>query len=155
MKNLALIFSFSCILLLTSCGLKPVIPNQVTDVRFGRIDFLRGTIVMNMGLQIDNPNHFAITVHGLELAVKVDSVSLGTVSVDEKIRIEKDTQQVYRVNVNAKLTDVINGIPAILSAIGAKQSCAQVDGWIRVGVFGLKKKFPVAIKQEKVSTGQQ
>lgn len=155
MKIFALLFSFASILFLTSCGLKPVVPNQVTDVQFGKFDFFRGTVTMNMGLQIDNPNNFAITVHGLEVAVKVDSISLGTVTVDEKIRIERDTQKVYRVNVNAKLTDIINGIPTLLSAIGAKQSNAQVDGWIQVGAFGLKKKFPVAIKQEQVSTTQQ
>lgn len=155
MKNLALLFSFACILLLTSCGLKPVVPNRVTDVQFGKIDFLRGTVVMNMGLEINNPNKFAITVHGLELDVKVNSGSLGTVCVEDKIRIEKDTQQVYRVNVNAKLTDVINGIPTLLAAISAKESTAEVNGWIQVGAFGLKKKFPVAIKQEEVSTSQQ
>lgn len=155
MKNLAVLPSLLLIVLFSSCGIKPVVPNQVTDVQFGKIDIFRGTVVMNMGLQIDNPNKFAITVHGLELDVKVDSVSLGTVSVQDKIRIEKDTQMIYRVNVNAKLTDIINGIPVILSAISSKQSNAEVKGWIQVGAFGLKKKFPVAINQKDVQTGQQ
>jgi LEA14-like dessication related protein len=124
-------------------------------VQFGKIDILRGTVVMNMGLEINNPNKFAITVHGLELDVKVNSVSLGTVNVEDKIKIEKDTQQVYRVNVNAKLTDVINGIPTLLAAIAAKQSNTEVNGFIQIGAFGLKRKFPVAIKQEAVSTSQQ
>lgn len=140
---------------LTSCGLKPVTPQRVTDVQFGRIDFLRGTVVMNMGLEINNPNNFAITVHGMELNVKVDSIPMGTVSIEDKIRIEKDTQQVYRVNMQAKLTDLINGIPTILNAISSKSSNANVDGWVKVGAFGLKKKFPVAIRQEEVATSQQ
>lgn len=155
MKNLAVLFSFFLLVSLTSCGIKPVTPNKVTDVKFGKIDILKGTVTMDMGLQIDNPNNFAITVHGLELAVKVAEVSLGTVTVDDKIKIQKDTQMVYRVNVNAKLTDLINGIPTLLKAISDKQANTEVTGWIQVGTFGLKKKFPVSIKQEAVQTGQQ
>lgn len=109
---------------------------------------------MDMGLQIDNPNNFAITLHGLELDVKVADVSLGTVTVEDKLQIEKDTQMVYRVNVNAKVTDLINGIPTLLAAISDKQAKTEVNGFITVGAFGLKKKFPVNIKQEDVSTTQ-
>lgn len=110
---------------------------------------------MDMGLQIDNPNNFSITVHGMELAVKVAEVNLGTVTVEDKIKIQKDTQMVYRAKVNAKLTDLINGIPALLAAISNKQANAEVNGWIQVGVFGLRKKFPVNIKQEAVQTGEE
>jgi LEA14-like dessication related protein len=152
MKNLALlVVSVIC---LTSCGIKPVVPNKVTDVKFGKIDMLRGTVTMDMGLQINNPNNFSITLHGLELAVKVADVSLGTVTVEDKIKIRKDTEMVYRVNVNAKMTDLINGIPKLLAAIANKQANVEVNGWIQVGSFGLKKKFPVSIKQEAVQTGQ-
>jgi LEA14-like dessication related protein len=153
MKKLFLLFA--CVLCLTSCGIKPVTPNAVTDVKFGSIDILRGTVTMNMGLQIDNPNNFAITLHGLELAVKVADVSLGTVTVEDKVKIEKDTQMIYRVNVNAKLTDLINGVPTLLAAIANKQANTEVNGWIKVGVFGIRKKFPVAIKQEAVQTSQE
>lgn len=110
---------------------------------------------MDMGLQINNPNNFAITVHGMELDVKVAGVSLGLVTVEDKIKILKDTELVYRVNVNAKLVDVINGIPTLLAAINSKTASAEVNGFIQVGVFGLKKKFPVNIKQEAVETTQK
>ncbi len=153
MKKLALLLA--CVMLLSSCGIKPVTPSSVTDVKFGSIDILRGTVTMNMGLRIDNPNNFAITLHGLELAVKVDDVDLGKVSVEDKVKILKDTQMVYRVNVNAKLTDLIHGIPTLLAAIGNKQAKAEVTGFIKVGVFGLRKKFAVNIKQEAVQTTQE
>ncbi|HTF03038.1 MAG TPA: LEA type 2 family protein [Bacteroidia bacterium] len=155
MKKTLLFFLLASCVFFTSCGLKPVVPNKITDVKFGKIDIFKGTVVMDMGLQIDNPNKFAITVHGLELDVKVANVSLGTVTVEDKIKIAKDTQQVYRVNVNAKLVDVINGIPALLAAIGQQETNAEVNGWIKVGVFGIRKKFPVAIKQEQVATSDE
>lgn len=155
MKRLSLVLPALICILFSSCKVQPVVPNKVTDVKFGKIDIFKGTIVMNMGLQIDNPNNFAITVHGMELNVMIDSVSIGTVFVEDKIKIEKDTQLVYRVNVSAKLTDVINGIPTILSAIDNKKANARVNGFITVGAFGLKKKFPVEIKQEAVETGKQ
>ncbi len=153
MKKLALLLAV--LMFFASCGLKPVTPNSVTDVKFGSIDIFRGTVVMDMGLQIDNPNNFAITLHGLELAVKVADVNLGVVTVNDKVKIQKDTQMVYRVKVNAKLTDLINGIPTLLAAIGNKQAKTEVTGFIKVGVFGLRKKFPVNIKQEAVETTQE
>lgn len=142
-------------LFFSSCGIQPVVPDKVTDVKFSNFNFLKGTVTMNMGLQIRNPNKFSITLHGMELAVKVANVSLGTVSVDEKVKILKDTTQIYRVNVNAQLTDLISGIPTLLSAISKKETNAEVNGWIKVGVFGLRKKFPVNIKQEKVQTAEE
>jgi LEA14-like dessication related protein len=155
MKNLALLFVFVSMFFLTACKVQPVVPNKVTDVKFGKIDILRGTVTMDMGLQIDNPNNFAITLHGLELDVKVAGVSLGTVTVEDKVKIAKDTQQVYRVNVNAKLVDVIHGIPTLMAAISSKSALVEVTGFIQVGAFGLKKKFPVNIKQEAVETTQE
>ncbi len=155
MKSTILILCIVGATFFTSCGLKPVVPNKVTDVKFGKIDFLRGTVVMDMGLQIDNPNKFAINVYGLELDVKVAGVSLGTVTVEDRIKIMKDTQQVYRVNVNAQMTDIITGIPKLLAAISQKETSAEVNGWIKVGVFGMRKKFPVNIKQEKVQTAEE
>jgi LEA14-like dessication related protein len=155
MKLKFTVLLFLVALFFSSCGIQPVVPDKVTDVKFSNINFLKGTVTMNMGLQIRNPNNFSITLHGMELAVKVANVSLGTVSVDEKVKILKDTTQIYRVNVNAQLTDLISGIPAILSAISKKETNAEVNGWIKVGVFGLRKKFPVNIKQEKVQTAEE
>jgi LEA14-like dessication related protein len=153
MKKLALFFA--ALMFFTSCGIKPVTPKSVTDVKFGNIDILRGTVTMDMGLLIDNPNKFAITLYGLELAVKVAEVNLGTVTVADKVKIMKDTQMVYRVNVNAKLTDLITGIPTLLAAISNRQAKAEIAGFIKVGVFGLRKSFPVNIKQEAVQTTQE
>jgi LEA14-like dessication related protein len=155
MKLKFTVLLFLVALFFSSCGIQPVVPDKVTDVKFSNINFLKGTVTMNMGLQIRNPNNFSITLHGMELAVKVANVSLGTVTVDEKVKILKDTTQVYRVKVNAQLTDLISGIPAILSAISKKETNAEVNGWIKVGVFGLRKKFPVNIKQEKVQTAEE
>lgn len=155
MRILLLPGAFALLLMLSACGLKPVVPTRITDVQFSHIDIFRGTLVMNMGLEINNPNHFAITIHGMELNVNIDSIPMGTASITDKIRIEKDTQMVYRVNVQAKLTDIIHGIPAIMNAISRKQAHAAVDGWVQVGAFGLKKKFPVNINQEQVMAGQQ
>jgi LEA14-like dessication related protein len=155
MKLKFTVLLFLVALFFSSCGIQPVVPDKVTDVKFSNINFLKGTVTMNMGLQIRNPNNFSITLHGMELAVKVANVSLGIVTVDEKVKILKDTTQVYRVKVNAQLTDLISGIPAILSAISKKETNAEVNGWIKVGVFGLRKKFPVNIKQEKVQTAEE
>lgn len=155
MKKIAFALIVPLCLMLSACGLKPVVPTRVTDVQFSSIDILRGTVVMDMGLEINNQNNFAITIHGMELNVSIDSIPMGVASITDKIKIAKDTQMVYRVKVQAKLTDLIHGIPAVLNAIKKKQTHAAVNGWVQAGAFGLKRKFPVSINQEAVQTGQQ
>src|ERR1044071_3958659 len=114
MNKLLLPGAFALMILLSACGLKPVVPTRVTDVQFSGIDIFRGTVVMDMGLEINNQNNFAITIHGMELNVSIDSIPMGVASITDKIRIAKDTQMVYRIKVQAKLTDLIHGIPAVM-----------------------------------------
>jgi LEA14-like dessication related protein len=142
-------------LLLTACKIQPVVPTGIEDVKFGGIDILRGTLTMDLGLRISNPNNFAVTIYGIDLNVNVAGAPLGQVLMAEKIKIAKDTEQVYRVKVDARMTDVINGIPKILDAISKKQSDVELKGSVKAGVGILKKTFPIELKQEKVATGKQ
>ncbi len=142
-------------ILTTGCKIQPVVPTGVQDVKFGNIDFMKGTVSLDMGLKINNPNRISVTVHGLDLDIAIAGVPLGKVMIVDKFKIEKDTEQVYRVKVNALMTDLINGIPKLLDAIQKKQTNVQVKGWIQVGSGIFKKKFPVNINQEEVTTEQK
>lgn len=149
------ILPFFLILLLSGCKLKPIIPSGVQDVKFTTVDMMKGTVNGEVGLKINNPNNFAVTVYQIELDVTVAGVSMGSVKLDDKFKIEKNTEMVYPVKVSATLTDLINGIPKILAAIQKKQSNVALTGKIRVGSGIFKHTFPVNINQEKVSTMQQ
>jgi LEA14-like dessication related protein len=146
---------FLLILLLSGCRLKPIIPSGVQDVKFGTVDMMTGIVNGELGLKINNPNNFAVTVYLIELDVSIAGVSMGHVKLEDKFKIEKNTEAVYPVKIAATLTDLINGIPKILSAIQKKQSNVALTGNIRVGSGVFKHTFPININQEKVSTGRK
>jgi LEA14-like dessication related protein len=149
------IFPFLLLLLLSGCKLKPIIPSGIQDVKFGTVDMRTGSVNGEVGLKINNPNNFAVTVYLIELDVTVAGVSMGHVKLEDKFKIEKNTETVYPVKVSATLTDLLNGIPKILAAIRSKQSNVALTGNIRVGSGIFKHTFPININQEKVSTMQQ
>ncbi|CAN5913066.1 hypothetical protein BH11BAC7_BH11BAC7_23030 [soil metagenome] len=145
---------FLLILLISGCKLQPIVPTGVQDVKFGNVDMMSGTVNGELGLKINNPNNFAVTVYLIELDVTVAGVSMGHVKLEDKCKIDKNTESVYPVKVSATLTDLINGIPKILQAIQRKQSNVILTGNIKVGSGIFKHTFPVNINQEKVNTMQ-
>jgi LEA14-like dessication related protein len=149
------ILPFLLILLISGCKLKPIIPSGVQDVKFGNVDMMTGVVNGELGLKINNPNNFAVTVYLIELDVTVAGVSMGHVKLEDKFKIEKNAELVYPVKVTATLADMINGIPKILTAIQKKQSNVALTGNIRVGSGIFKHTFPININQEKVSTMQK
>lgn len=148
-------FPFLLILLLSGCKLQPIIPSGVQDVKFGNVDMMTGTVNGELGLKINNPNNFAVTVYLIELDVTVAGVSMGHVKLEDKFKIEKNAEAVYPVKITATLADVFNSIPKILTAIQKKQSVVMLTGNIKVGSGIFKHTFPVNINQEKVSTMQK
>ena len=139
-------------ILFSSCKIQPVTATGVQDVKLGNVDPLKGTVAVDLGLKINNPNNFAVTLYGLELDVTLANIYLGKVTITDKVKIEKKTEAVYRVKVNGTLTDIINGIPKILAAIKKKESDVSLTGFVRIGSGILRHTFPVNVKQEKVST---
>ncbi len=145
-------FLFAISFLVSGCKIQPVIPTGVENIRFGAIDPIKGNVAVNMGLKINNPNTFPITIYALELQITVDGIALGKVSIADKFKIEKNTEAVYPVTANATLTDIIHSIPKIITAITKKESNVAVSGFIRVGSGIFKHTFPVNVNQQKVTT---
>ena len=146
---------FLLILLISGCKLQPIIPSGVQDVKFSNVYIMTGPVNGELGLKINNPNNFAVTVYLIELDVTVAGVSMGHVKLEDKFKIEKNAESIYPVKISATLTDLIGGIPKIIAAIQKKQSNVALTGNIRVGSGIFKHTFPININQEKVSTSQK
>ncbi|MCU0433998.1 MAG: LEA type 2 family protein [Bacteroidia bacterium] len=140
---------------LSGCGLKPIVPKGIEGIKFLKLDPIQGLVILDLGMKIDNPNGIGFTLFGSELDVKVGGVDLGKVTINEKVKIKRKTEEVYHVKVNAKLADVIRSIPALIKVIAQKQANVEVKGWIRAGTLGLKKTIPVELKQEQVPASDQ
>lgn len=138
----------------SACKVEPITATGVQDVKLSNVDLLKGTVNLDIGLKIRNPNKVSVTVYGVDLDVTLAGEPMGKVSMDEKVKIEKDTELVYRVKAKAQIRDIITGIPKILDAIAKKQTKVGLKGNIRAGVGLFRKTFPVELNQEKVETKQ-
>jgi LEA14-like dessication related protein len=136
----------------TACKIQPISVSSVSDVELSKLDPLKGTITLDLGMKINNPNKVAVTVYGVELDVILSGVSLGKVTMAEKVKIAKDTEQVYRVKADAQIRDILTNMPRILKAIANKKSDVELKGTIRAGIGLVKKKFEVDYKQKNVAT---
>jgi LEA14-like dessication related protein len=145
-----ILFLLPVLLLLTSCGIKPIVPTGVQDVKFSNFDFMKGLVTLDMGLKIDNPNALALTIYGSELDITVGKTPLGKVSMNDKIKIKRKCQEVYRIKVTAQLKDILTGLPTLISTIAKKQSNVSVKGWVKAGTLGVRKTFPIDIIQKDV-----
>lgn len=145
-------FLFLILLTATACKIEPVTATGVQDVKLGNVDPLRGTVTIDLGLKVHNPNKLAVTVYGVDMDVTLAGAPLGKIMMEDKVKIEKDTELVYRVKANAQIRDILTSIPKILTAISKKQSNVELKGTIRAGIGLVKKTFPVELKQEKVET---
>jgi LEA14-like dessication related protein len=148
------ILPFLLILLISGCRLEPIVPESVQDLKFGKVDLLSGAVDGEFGLKIKNPNNFSVTVYSIELDVTIAGVSMGHAAMTDKFKIEKNTEEVYPVKISATLTDVLGGIPKILSAIKKKQADVVLTGSIKVGSGIFKHTFPINLNQEKVQTSK-
>jgi LEA14-like dessication related protein len=154
-RRLSLLFLFPLVFMLSGCGLQPIVPKGLEGIKFLKLDPMQGVVILDLGMKIDNPNGIAFTLFGSELEVKVGGVDLGKVTINEKVKIKRKTEDVYHVKVNAKVADIIRSIPALLKVIAQKQANVEVKGWIRAGALGLRKTFPVELKQEQVPASDQ
>jgi LEA14-like dessication related protein len=154
MKKILPVLLIAITIFFSGCKVQPVVPTGIQDIKFGNIDPLRGIVAVDLGLKINNPNKFAITIYAIDLDITMDGVALGKVMIADKFKIEKNKEEVYRVKVTTTLTDVIHSIPKILDAIAKKESKVEVSGFIKVGSGLIRHTFIVSVKQDKVQTGK-
>ncbi|GAB4144746.1 MAG: hypothetical protein Fur0041_19560 [Bacteroidia bacterium] len=149
------VISLCVLLLFTSCGIKPVVPVGVKQVKFNSINPMTGDVVMDLGLILNNPNSFAVTIYKMDMDVKVAGVPLGKIEVNDKIRIKRKREDLYNVKLNAKLINLITGLPKLLEAISKKAANVEVNGSVKVGALGMRHEFPIELKQKQVETEQE
>lgn len=148
----AILFAFTLAFTFSSCKLEPVVPEGVQDVKFNKLDMLKGEVEMEMGLKINNPNSFNVCIYNVDMDVSVAGVSLGKVAMTDKLKMKKNQEAVYPVKVHAQLKDLLTNLPKLVAAIKGKQSNVSCTGSIKVGSGILRHTFPININQDKVST---
>jgi LEA14-like dessication related protein len=151
MKNFlssVIIFSFFAI----SCNPEPLVFSGVQGVKLEDVDIQKGNVAAELGLKIKNPNGFSVTVYSVDLDLILAGVSFGNVTLKDEFNIEKDSESVYPVKINAQLKDIMRSGANIISAVLKKEAKVEVKGTVKAGHGIFKKDFPINFSQENVET---
>lgn len=134
--------------LIHSCrNIEPVTITKIESVSVG--DFNNEGATFKVSLGIKNPNNIRFKVKEGDLNFFLNEHQVGRVKIEDKIVIPKRSDKVYTVDIKAGFSNIsLSAIPGILSAVKNRKADVGIKGDIHVKAFGVRKKFPVDLKEK-------
>lgn len=144
MKNriIALIAVVST-LLFTGCDYDEPDFINVRDIHV--IDFQDNALHAEFTVDCDNPNGFGFKVKRSLLNIYIDDAQVGTVELDDKIKIKRKSLRTYTVPVAIRISPI--GMLGLMKSIKKDQLDLRLEGTVRGSVWGFSKSFPVNEKR--------
>ena len=145
LKSILALFIVS--LTLSSCfKYEDVTIKEVTNVEIN--SFSAKNIEIRVDMRIINPNNYKISIVDSDLELFVKNKKIGTSKIKDKIKLPKNSDQVYKIIVITNVEDMIgSAIPIILSVLFDDVIDLQVKGEIKARAKSLSKNFPVDFKE--------
>jgi len=136
---------------LTSCsGFEEIELSSIQSVKMEAMNGSKVDFVVNA--EIYNPNSFSVSVVGADLNIQVEGIDLGSTSLGDSFKIEKNSKEVHEIQFSLNLSKLpFTVIPKLLSMASSGRSDVKVkvDGTIKGRAFLITKKFPVS-EEERV-----
>lgn len=134
-------------LLLFSCNpLQPVTVGGVENTKLKKLS--REGIEFEFGLKIKNPNSIGVTVYPSSFEIILNDIELGTVKLNRKVKIKArsdDTPVFQMASDFSKLG--LGDLARIMPILTSKSATVSVKGYVKVGKWYYKKKFPVEFRK--------
>lgn len=131
---------------LTSCsGFEEIELSSIESVKMAGMNGNKIDFVVNA--EIYNPNSFGVSVIGADLNIQVEGIDLGSTTMDESFKIEKNSKEVHEIQFSLNLSKLpFTAIPKLLSMAtsGRSDVKVKVDGTIKGRAFLISKQFPVS-----------
>lgn len=93
----------------------------------------------------DNPNGFGFKVKRSLLNIYIADSQIGTVELDDKIKIKRKSLRTYTVPVAIRISPL--GMLGLMKSIKSDQIELRLEGTVRGSVWGFSKSFPVNEKR--------
>ncbi|MFT6167853.1 MAG: LEA14-like dessication related protein [Vicingaceae bacterium] len=140
---LTLLLSFS------SCTYEEV---EITEIKYVKlVEFSPKGLVVESEIKIKNPNGFQLSMVDSEFDIYIKGSKLAKASVDNKIKIPKNSEEYHKVVMKSDFEDFADGalIQMLGLTLGSKEVDFKIDGYVTGKVFFIKKKVHVS-HEEKV-----
>ncbi len=135
----SILYFFGGIFILAACTFQQPAFKSYEGVEMGKMDASK--VSFTVKVKIHNPNWYALKVKPSSLDVSTSDGKLGTLHLDEKIKMKgnKETLIVAPMHV-----DLEKGILMKMMSFGFKDSVKiNLKGDVRGGVFFISKKIPM------------
>jgi LEA14-like dessication related protein len=107
---------------------------------------LNNGIKLQLGVQLANPNWFAIKANGGKVNIKINEINLGEFKLTKPVKIPKKSDGVLEIGIESKIKNLIGG--GILSIFSLASSGGklkiEMEGFVRGSAFGISKKVKVS-----------
>tara|TARA_B110000503_G_C7170817_1_gene424181 strand:- start:2372 stop:2839 length:468 start_codon:yes stop_codon:yes gene_type:complete len=146
-------YKFSVVLILllsfSSCTYEEV---EITEIKYVKlIEFSQKGLVVESEIKIKNPNGFQLSMVDSEFDIYIKGSKLAKASVNNKIKIPKNSEEFHKVVMKSDFEDFAEG--ALIQMLGltlvSKEVDFKVDGYVTGKVLLFKKKVHVS-HEEKV-----
>ncbi len=147
MQNLLKILTAILILTLASCG-------DMKDITFKGVDHvqLKGMDNNNVKFSADvsmfNPSSVNFRVSEVNLKMIVDGNFIGTLSIDEPIRIKANSDTSYFADFNLQLANLFTSATALYGLKNKRQVTVDMQGFVKAKSFLASRK--IDIKEKRV-----
>ena len=126
------------IVILGSCSMMQEV--QVGDVQEIRIDQIRkGRLYLELYIPIENPGKLNLKLIKMDLDLTLNGIELGNISNNDKVLINKMTNEIYMFPVEVELKGIIKTTMALLSLAEKSTAEYRLTGNLRIKSLCIKK----------------
>ena len=130
------------IVILGSCSIMQEI--QVGDVQEIKINQIRkGQLKLELYFPIENPGKLNIKLTKMDLDLKLNGIELGNISNNEKVLINKMSNEIYMFPVEVELKGLIKTTMALISLAEKSMAKYRLTGNLRVKYFCIKRSIHI------------
>lgn len=138
------------VFIITSCSSYQDVEFKGTEnLKFGKLDGKK--ISLTFDARLENQNGYTIKIKPSDLDVFIDNVQLGTIHLDEKIKIKRKSESLVEVPLTVELGP--NALLNIAKIMVKKNVSLRLAGDVKGGVWFLSKKQHIDETRE-ISTDQ-
>lgn len=107
-------------------------------------------IKLQIDVRVDNPNTFKIKVKKSTLDIYINGKYVGKTQLDEKIVLQKETEDVYPVVIKMNTKDLLKAAVGSLGGLLKGEATVRLTGDVKGSVYGISRKVEVDV-EEKVN----
>lgn len=124
---------------LTGCEFEEPTIGGYSNFKFGKLE--GKTLNVSFDVTVDNENGYGFKLKKGTLNLFVNNLDIGTIELNDKIKVKRKSERVYNVPLKLSLSD--GAMFRVMKLVDADKFELKLDGKVRGSVFGFGKNFDV------------